>query len=113
MHKSYPPNYSIILKLAGFRLVVLALHSPSKANPVRQEADPPDFQHRPRPVLKDAGLAFLDPLLRGPARSRVGHAFPRNRTGFPRIPPGLSRKYFRPVNRTKMFLSAGTRQAEQ
>jgi hypothetical protein len=35
-------------------------------------------------VLKDAGLDFIDPLLRGPVRPGAGHAFPRNPTIFSR-----------------------------
>jgi hypothetical protein len=44
----------------GFTLILLPFLSPDKAKPVRLEADPSDFEPPPRPVLKDAGLAFIE-----------------------------------------------------
>jgi hypothetical protein len=43
----------------GFSLILPRFRSPGKAEPVRLEADPSDFEPLPRPVLKDAGLAFI------------------------------------------------------
>jgi len=35
----------------GFSLILLPLRSPDKAEPVRVEADPSDFEPPPRPVV--------------------------------------------------------------
>ena len=44
----------------GFTLILLPFLPPDKAKPVRFEADPSDFEPPPHPVLKDAGLAFIE-----------------------------------------------------
>jgi hypothetical protein len=67
---TYGPTFQIA---AGFRLLLLPLRSPDKAEPMRLDADPSDFEPAPRPVPKEAGLAFIERRLR-PERQRTRDA---------------------------------------
>jgi hypothetical protein len=49
----------------GFSLILPLFRSSNKAEPVRMAADPSDFGSPHRSMLKDAGLAFIQPTFPG------------------------------------------------